>query len=77
MSTETPTTADTECAVRDAAEQLTRYGEVADPRILEVLHLLTEINDDLCNGRAKPFVRASCENARALLSAIADDSDAT
>lgn len=67
----------TELAVRDAADQLTRYGEVADSRILNLLHLLTEINDDLCNGRAKPLVRASCETAKGLLSEIADNYDAS
>lgn len=68
---------ETESAVRDAAEQLTRYGEVADSRLLDLLRLLTEINDDLCNGRDQSLVRASCEQAKALLSQIAGGSDAS
>ena len=67
----------THLAIGDALDQLSRYGDLADIRILEVLQLLTDINDDLCNGRAGSLVRKSCEQAKALLSAIADESAAS
>ncbi len=56
---------------RDACEQLTRYGGyVWSLDFVELLELLSEINDDLCHCRAP---NASFDRAKKLLDKIASD----
>lgn len=63
---------DQKTRVDDAAGQLLRYsGAVADERLLDVLDLLTDINDDMSHARNKDLVAEACEKATEILRAIA------
>lgn len=42
---------DLENELVDINQQLTRYGNLYDERVADLLHEITEINDDLHNGR--------------------------
>ena len=53
--------------IDEAVEQLKRYGGSPDHRIVELLEVMTNINDDLWHSRD---VRVELEKARRILSAI-------
>jgi len=57
--------------IRNAADQLLRYGLVCDDRLLDVLDLLADINDDISHLRERALVERSCEKAAFLLKEIA------
>lgn len=57
---------------KNACDQLTRYGgEVASSELADVLDVITDINDDICNGRDKAIIKQQIEKAKALLDAVA------
>lgn len=62
---------DSQFRIKVAADQLERYGSLRDDRLLEVLELLAEMNDDMQHARMFGFVHDSSEKAIALLKAIA------
>lgn len=63
--------------IKFAAEQLLRYGDgVLDERLLDVLDMLTDINDDMQHGRAKEIITETCQKASELLLAIAQEYEA-
>jgi len=63
--------------INDAVEQLLRYGGgVADERLLDVLDLLTDINDDICHARHKDIITKTCEKAAETIRAIAAEYEA-
>jgi hypothetical protein len=58
---------------RNACDQLTRYSNaVYNAELADVLEKLTDINDDLQNGRDPALVRAGVAEAKALLDALAE-----
>ena len=68
---------DERARVYEAAGQLLRYGgSAADDRLIDVLDLLTTINDDIAHGRHKSIVVQSCEMAAELLRAVASEYEA-
>lgn len=58
--------------VKEAAMLFTRYGEVVDDRLLDVLELLTDINNDMHRGRDKAVVEQSVGDAVELLHDLAN-----
>ncbi len=60
-----------ETRIGDASDQLLRYGDVADERLLDVLDALTDINDDMHHARHKDIVSEACKKAVELLHEIA------
>ena len=56
--------------VRDSVDQLFRYGEVKDERLLELLECLTDVNDDLHHNRATEVVLQQCLRGVGLLASI-------
>ena len=58
----------------DACAQMLRYGNtVADENILAVLEALTDLNDNVANGRAKEIVQADVGKIKALLDVVAGE----
>lgn len=56
----------------NACDQLTRYGGgVASAELADVLDALTDINDDIWNGRHPALIKEQIEKAKALLDAVA------
>lgn len=56
----------------DAFAQLTRYGgAVVNKEILDVLWALTDLNDNVANGRDKKIIQADVEKMKALLDKVA------
>lgn len=54
------------------ADQLLRYGgHVFDERLLDVLDLITDVNDDMHHARHKDVVFQACKQASDALLAIA------
>jgi uncharacterized protein YacL len=59
--------------IKDAVDQLKRYGYVRDERILDVLDLLTSINDDMHHGRHRECIDADVAKIKDKLDALASD----
>jgi hypothetical protein len=57
-----------------ACDQLQRYGgAVHSAKVLDVLEHLTDLNDDLCNGRAETTVRKNVETIKKALDKLVDE----
>lgn len=59
-----------EFRANNAMDQLVRYGSLANSDVVEALEALTDINDDLCNGRSDECVAQSVDGLRAVLDKI-------
>lgn len=52
----------TEKRIKDAMEELNRYGGYPDNRLVGVLEALAELNDDLCHDRAPDVIQGAVNN---------------
>lgn len=58
----------------DACVEMLRYGNtVADENVLAVLEALTDLNDNVANGRAKEIVQGDVDKIKALLDVVAKE----
>lgn len=58
--------------VKNACDQLLRYGNPHSNVIIDVLETLADINDDLCNDRHQQHIIDGIEKAKNQLSSIID-----
>lgn len=56
-----------EFRIESAANQLIRYGKVANSGILDMLDMLTDLNDDLAHGRHRDVISNDFFKMRAIL----------
>ena len=57
--------------IEDICGQLERYGWIADS-VLDVLDVIVDINDDICNDRDLDLIKKEIEKAKILLDKIVD-----
>lgn len=59
--------------LEEAVEQLIRYGgEPVDPKLVEAVEALADLNDDLANDRSHACLEAAADRVKGLLDAIVD-----